>query len=143
MAKTHGMHNTPTYRSWHSMQARCRYPSMPSYPKYGGRGIKVCERWARFENFLADMGVRPEGKSIDRIDNDGDYGPDNCRWATASEQQQNKRRFFKGDFCKSGHEYTVDGVYINSRGARQCKPCNIRTARESRERKRDATRSLD
>lgn len=108
---------------------------MPSYPQYGGRGIKVCDRWQRFENFLADMGVRPEGKTLDRIDTDGNYEPGNCKWSTASEQQQNKRRFFKGDFCKHGHEYAVDGVYINKRGVRQCKPCAKRNAAASRAKK--------
>lgn len=82
---------TRTHRSWSAMLARCRQNNHISYPNYGGRGISVCNRWLRFENFLADMGERPEGTSIDRIDNDGNYGPDNCRWATRSQQQRNKR----------------------------------------------------
>lgn len=89
---THGMSDTATYRSWGSMIQRCCNPNNPRYPEWGGRGIKVCERWLSFENFLADMGERPEGLTLDRIDNEGHYEPGNCRWSTHREQRMNQRR---------------------------------------------------
>jgi hypothetical protein len=94
---THGhtstKERTPTYQSWKGMLNRCRTPSHNRYDLYGGRGITVCERWLSFENFLADMGERPEGKTLDRIDSDGNYGPWNCRWATSLEQRHNRRDY--------------------------------------------------
>lgn len=83
---------TPTYRSWKAMHTRCTNPNQPGWPNYGGRGIKVCARWGDFNNFLADMGERPDDKTLDRYpDPDGDYEPANCRWATSKEQAANKR----------------------------------------------------
>lgn len=91
---THGCarHNnrTPEYATWVGMRSRCLSPSSTKYPVYGGRGIKICPRWMIFENFLSDMGSKPSKRhSIDRINNDGDYEPSNCRWVTADVQQNN------------------------------------------------------
>ena len=79
------------YSCWMNMRHRCMRPAHPEYPRYGGRGISVCERWADFETFLTDMGEKPNGLSIDRINNDGNYEPSNCRWSTQHEQNENRR----------------------------------------------------
>ncbi len=98
--RTHGMTRSPTYRSWESMKRRCTKETDPKYVDYGGRGIKVCERWLNsFESFLADLGERPERTTLDRFpNNDGDYEPGNCRWATIRQQSMNKRSNIIVDF---------------------------------------------
>lgn len=88
---THGASRTAIYGLWLKMIARCTKPENDDYANYGGRGIRVCDRWLSFENFFADMGERPAGKTLDRKDVDGDYEPGNCRWATYREQNQNRR----------------------------------------------------
>ena len=79
--------NSPTYRSWQAMRQRCLNPNSHSWPDYGGRGIRICERWASFETFLADMGERPAGTTLSRFADRGDYRPGNCAWHTRNEQQ--------------------------------------------------------
>lgn len=89
---THGRAGTPEHAIWVQMRNRCRNPNSSSYPRYGGRGIKVCPRWDKFENFYADVGPRTSpAHTLDRIDNDGDYEPNNVRWSTSIEQGNNKR----------------------------------------------------
>ena len=95
LAPRHG-HSTrkgwsPTYRSWVAMKQRCLNPASSNFGRYGGCGVTLCKRWHSFENLLADMGERPPGMTLDRIDNRKGYEPGNCRWATDEEQRRNKR----------------------------------------------------
>lgn len=95
-----GAAQNPTWRSWRKMRDRCLNPNATGYKNYGGRGITICARWNDFANFLADMGKRPAGKSLDRIDSNGNYEPSNCRWATSKQQGASRRNL---------HMITLDG----------------------------------
>jgi hypothetical protein len=88
----HGHTEKPTWKTWSSMINRCTNPNARRWSDYGGRGISVCDRWHVYENFFADMGERPKGLSLDRIDNDGNYEPGNCKWSTPKEQAANRRK---------------------------------------------------
>lgn len=96
---------SPTYNSWAGMLQRCTNPKHPKYPAYGARGVTVCAEWMEFQNFLRDMGERPDGMTLDRKDNSGNYEPENCRWATRAEQQNNRGVNIRVSYA--GQEYTL------------------------------------
>src|SRR5208283_1726946 len=111
---------SPTHLVWSAMWQRCTNPDNPKWQEYGGRGITVCERWKEFKNFLEDMGPRPAGMqgkralySIERMDNDGNYEPGNCKWATAKEQRANQRSF---PSRPNRRAYSRSGQHIGSTG---------------------------
>lgn len=128
-----GKSKHPLYNSYHEMVARCTRPTHPRYADYGGRGITVCERWrSDFWAFVSDMGERPPGYSLDRIDNDAGYSPGNCRWATPAEQRANRRPERPRGRCPNGHVYTPETTGTGRWDRRRCLIC----AEATRERKR-------
>lgn len=137
------------FKSWQCMIQRCTNPKTDGYHYYGGRGIRVCERWLAkggFINFLADMGSRPEGVTLDRINCDGDYEPSNCRWATPLDQMRNRRPFFSNEkktHCPKGHPYigynVISKKESDGRPKRQCRQCKNDQAKARRDKYREIT----
>lgn len=124
----HGLRNTPEYKSWNMMKNRCNNSNLPEYRYYGGRGIKICEEWDRsFTAFLNDMGKRPRGTSLDRIDPNGNYEPSNCRWADRYTQATNKRQMITNTSGQTGVYYRKDTnkwqARIESKGKRYSLGC--------------------
>lgn len=114
--RTHGQSDTPTYNVWLQMRARCTKPKNIGWDIYGGRGIRVCKRWLHsFENFLADMGPKPKGLTLDRIRSNLGYSPVNCRWATQTTQQRNRRNnhrvWYKRRHITIAELAEVTGIY--------------------------------
>ena len=106
----------PEYLAWRAMKARCANPNVKFFKHYGGRGITVCKRWLLFDNFIADMGPRPTDKhSIDRINNNGNYTPKNCRWATRNQQQSNRR---------NSKHFTYEGITMTE--IQWCRKLNLK-----------------
>lgn len=114
------------------MIKRCTNPLDSHYKYYGGRGISVCKEWREsFDAFISDMGYRPEGHQLDRINNDGNYEPSNCRWATKLEQARNRRSARKErTHCSHGHEYSISNTYYAADGSRVCRECKAEHQRK-------------
>lgn len=119
---THGMSKTKIYRIWFSMLQRCENPNDKNYYNYGGRGISVCDRWHCFDKFFSDMGFRPDGMSMDRKNNNGNYDPSNCAWATTRQQHGNRRIAIKLQYDGESHtliewseffQIKYDALYYN------------------------------
>ena len=118
----HGMSRAPTYKSWQHMLERCHNQKSQDYHRYGARGIKVCDRWKKFENFYEDMGEKPEGLTLERKDNSKGYFLNNCKWATRKEQARNRRNnhniTYRGEtktLAEWAEQYGIDQVALRKR----------------------------
>jgi len=122
---------SPEYIAWRSMISRCKYKNWSGYKYYGGRGITVCERWRNFADFLVDMGKKPSPEmSLDRINNNGNYEPGNCRWASWHQQARNRTVGKKSqpEFCGFGHPFVPGNLYYRRDGFKECLTCRRKRA---------------
>lgn len=134
---TRGRSTSPEFRTWIAMRQRCGDPKHAKFKTYGARGICVCPIWQEsFEQFLADMGPRPAGHTLDRLDNNGNYEPGNCRWATPKQQAENRAKSSfdtnsRKTHCPAGHAYAGKNVRVSLSG-RKCRECERIRAHETR-----------
>jgi len=122
LLKTHEASSTSEYAAYQDAKRRCINPQYQAYADYGGRGIKFL--FPSFEQFFAELGKRPEGRTLDRINNEGHYERGNVRWATWSEQSRNQRPRTRKTHCKNGHEFIEGSFYVKVNGTRICRACN-------------------